>query len=136
MARLQRLDGERLIPQPGHGKEDDPPKRREKKWLRRGKQGRINVATLNAPGIHVKRRNAVGAEFDEGWGNGYDMGTKPSAKLAIVRDMITQRGISLIALTETRLPVCTYSYPAARRVSHRLDAQHAHPLRGADVGAF
>ena len=65
--------------------------------------GRATVATLNAPGIHVVRRDKRGREFDDGWGDGWDLVSKPSAKLRMVRDMISQRGIAMMAVTETRL---------------------------------
>ena len=53
-ARRTQLDGERLIPQPG------PPKRRKRhaQGATDTGEGRITVATLNAPGIHVVRCDA------------------------------------------------------------------------------
>ena len=92
-ARRVHLDGERVHPHPG-------PKGRA---IRNGKAERLAVGTLNAPGIHVQRRDAKGAAYDEGWGDGWDLITKPSAKLKVVRDMVQQRGLSITVLTETRL---------------------------------
>ena len=100
-ARRTRLDGERLIPQPG------PPKKKRSEGRTQNVTdegvGRATIATLNAPGIHVVRCDKRGREFDDGWGDGWDLVSKPSAKLRMVRDMISQRGISMMAVTETRL---------------------------------
>ena len=71
--------------------------------MARGKGGRVTIATLNAPGIHVLRRDTRGREYDEGWGDGWDLVTKPSVKLRTIKDMMKQNGHALTVLTETRL---------------------------------
>jgi len=62
-ARRTRLDGERLIPQPG------PPKKKRSEGRTQNVTdegvGRATIATLNAPGIHVVRCDKRGREFDD-----------------------------------------------------------------------
>ena len=71
------------------------------------RQGTLGIATLNAPGgLHVVRRDRVGTEQEEGWGDGWDLLTKPSAKLATVCDEIKRKQLSLLVVSETRMHEC------------------------------
>ena len=64
----------------------------------------IGMATLNAPGgLHVLRRDRTGAEHEEGWGDGWDLLTKPGPKLQTIKEELRKRKISLMVVTETRL---------------------------------
>ena len=64
----------------------------------------IGMATLNAPGgLHVLRRDRTGAEHADGWGDGWDLLTKPAPKLQTIKEELRRRKISLMVVTETRL---------------------------------
>ena len=77
--------------------------KRAQRRAARGKGGVIRVGTLNAPGIHVRRTDRTGTEQDEGWGDGWDLKTAATPKLAAVRDMMQQKLLTITTLTETRL---------------------------------
>ena len=89
----------------------------------RGKGGLMRVGTLNAPGIHVRRTDRTGSERDEGWGDGWDLKTTATPKLAAVRDAMQQRLITVMSLTETRLRAEELS--AVGGFFQRVGYQHA-----------
>ena len=86
----------------GNGEAQTLSKRAQRRALR-GKGGILNMATINAPGIHMRRADRCGTEHDEGWGDGWDLKSAPSPKLRSVRDLMQQRLLAVTAITETRL---------------------------------
>ena len=65
-------------------------------------QRALKVGTLNTPGLHMMRRNRMGAVGEEGWGDGFQLLTTPGKALKAVRELFAQGGLSVGVLTETR----------------------------------
>lgn len=64
----------------------------------------IGIATLNAPGgLHVMKRDRTGTEHEDGWGDGWDLLTKPGSKLQTIKEELRRRKLSIMVVTETRL---------------------------------